>query len=91
MHAYYWKFSYHIYILLLIFYHIIYILLAQVNCAVVAILLHYFFLASFMWMLMEGVFLYVTLIKVFSQINWKYYVAFTVFCYGKLAAYSVNV
>ena len=57
----------------------------QTLCATVAILLHYFFLTSFMWMLMEGVVLYIVLVKVFTQINWKYYASFTLLSYGKTA------
>jgi len=36
-----------------------------------------------MWMLAEGVVLYVVLVKVFTQVNWKYYTGFTLLCYGK--------
>ena len=39
----------------------------QVLCAVVAGLLHYFFLASFAWMCVEGIQLYVMLIEVFES------------------------
>lgn len=49
----------------------------------VAILLQYFYLASFMWMLMEGVVLYIVLIKVWEQIHWKYYFGLSLLCYGK--------
>ncbi len=38
----------------------------QALCAVVAAVLHYFFLAAFMWMLMEGIQLYVMLVEVFE-------------------------
>ena len=34
---------------------------------------------------MEGVVLYIVLVKVFIQVNWKYYVGFTVLSYGKTA------
>ena len=34
---------------------------------------------------MEGVVLYIVLVKVFTQINWKYYVSFTLLSYGKIA------
>ena len=57
----------------------------QVVCATVAILLQYFFLTSFMWMLMEGIVLYIVLVKVFTQVNWKYYISFTLLSYGKTA------
>ena len=51
----------------------------------VAVLLHYFFLATFMWMLMEGVVLYVILVKVFiAGFEKRYMFLFTVISYGKL-------
>ena len=53
-----------------------------IHCQVIAVLLHYFFLVSFMWMLMEGVFLYITLVKVFVTSKKPYYVAFTLTSYG---------
>lgn len=62
----------------------------QVVCAIVAILLQYFFLTSFMWMFMEGVVLYIVLVKVFTQINWKYYVGFTILSYGKIVQMIMN-
>ena len=53
-----------------------------IHCQAIAVLLHYFFLVSFMWMLMEGVVLYFILVKVFIS-NTKYYVlAFTITSYG---------
>ena len=36
------------------------------GCRTVAVVVHYLFLVSFMWMLMEGVVLYVILVKVFA-------------------------
>ena len=59
----------------------------------VAILLQYSYLfhAPFMWMLMEGVVLYVTLVKVFVH-NHKYYIiGFTVASYGTLAQWILYV
>ena len=54
----------------------------QIVCSAIAILLQYLFLVTFMWMLMEGVVLYVTLVKVFVH-NHKYYIiGFTVASYG---------
>ena len=48
----------------------------QVLCSVIAGFLHYFFLASFAWMCLEGVQLYVMLIEVFeaerSRVAWYY-------------------
>ena len=53
-----------------------------IHCQVIAVLLHYFFLVSFMWMLMEGVVLYIILIKVFVTNAKKYVFAFTIASYG---------
>jgi len=38
-------------------------------CVLVAVLLHYFYLASFGWMMLEGVFLYIMIVEVFSTVN----------------------
>ena len=59
---------------------------SQVGCQVVAVLLHYFFLVTFMWMLMEGVVLYVALVRVFDKKKTSYIIAFTAISYGKLPA-----
>jgi len=49
----------------------------------VAVLLHYLFLASFLWMLLEGVYLYVLIVEVFSTIKvWYLYV----FAWGKFSS-----
>ena len=53
-----------------------------IHCQVVAVLLHYFFLVSFMWMLMEGVVLYVALVRVFVVHKKRYIAAFTATSYG---------
>ena len=53
-----------------------------IHCQAIAVLLHYFFLVSFMWMLMEGVVLYIILIKVFVTNTKKYVFAFTIASYG---------
>lgn len=53
-----------------------------VLCAVVAGILHYFFLTSFAWMCLEGVQLYVMLVEVFeaekSRVSWYYLTAYGV-------------
>ena len=49
------------------------------GCRTVAILMHYLFLVSFMWMLMEGVVLYVALVKVFVKNQKRYIMGFTIF------------
>ena len=53
-----------------------------IHCQVIAVLLHYFFLVSFMWMLMEGVVLYVVLVHVFVKNKKLYMLAFTIASYG---------
>ncbi len=62
-----------------------------IHCQVVAVLLHYFFLVSYMWMLMEGVFLYLALVKVFITNTKKYLIIFTVISYGVPLLYMVFV
>ncbi len=52
------------------------------HCKVIAVLLHYFFLCTFMWMLMEGVALYVALIRVFETHSVKYIMGYTAVGYG---------
>ncbi|XP_064406828.1 uncharacterized protein LOC135351685 isoform X5 [Halichondria panicea] len=52
------------------------------GCRTVAVLMHYLFLVSFVWMLMEGVVLYVALVKVFVKNQKKYIIGFTIFSYG---------
>ena len=54
-----------------------------IGCRLVAVLLHYWFLVSFMWMLMEGVVLYVALVRVLVTSHRKYIAAFTVTSYGE--------
>ena len=58
-----------------------------IHCQVIAVLLHYFFLVSFMWMLMEGVILYVALVCVFIKHKRRYIFAFTVTSYGLPVVY----
>ena len=60
--------------------------LVPVGCRLVAVLLHYWFLVSFMWMLMEGVVLYVALVRVFIKYHARYIAAFTIASYGELLA-----
>ncbi|XP_064406818.1 adhesion G-protein coupled receptor G2-like isoform X2 [Halichondria panicea] len=52
------------------------------GCRTAAVLMHYLFLVSFMWMLMEGVVLYVALVKVFVKNQKRYIIGFTIFSYG---------
>lgn len=50
-------------------------------------LLHYFFLVTFMWMLMEGVVLYVALVRVFVKKQKYYIAAFTIVSYGMFTVF----
>ena len=54
----------------------------QIACQSIAVLLHYTFLVTFMWMLMEGVVLYVALVKVFVTKPRNYIIGFTAVSYG---------
>ena len=61
-----------------------------IHCQVIAVFLHYFFLVAFMWMLMEGVVLYIILVKVFvTNTSKKYMIGFTVASYGIPVLYLV--
>ena len=44
----------------------------QSVCILVAVLLHYFYLAAFGWMLLEGVFLYIMIVEVFNTVDMRY-------------------
>ena len=55
----------------------------------IAVFLHYLFLVTFMWMLMEGVVLYIVLVKVFVNGSEKaYIILFTVLSYGEYVHHS---
>lgn len=43
------------------------IVVTQIGCAIIAGILHFFFLASFSWMCLEGVQLYLMLVEVFES------------------------
>ena len=53
------------------------------GCRTAAVIMHYLFVVSFMWMLMEGVVLYVTLVKAFITNHKRYMIGFFIFSYGK--------
>ena len=53
------------------------------GCQTAAVIIHYLFLVSFMWMLMEGVVLYVALVKVFVTEQRRYAMGFFLFSYGR--------
>ena len=49
----------------------------QIFCKIIAILLHYAYLASFCWMLVEGIHLYRLIVIVYGNeknLKWLYYV-----------------
>ena len=52
-------------------------------CAAISVLLLYLFLVMFMWMLMEGVVLYLVLIKVSVRRSQCYIAAFTALSFGQ--------
>ena len=56
-----------------------------------AVLLQYFFLVTFMWMLMEGVVLYVVLVRVFIKHHKRYVAGFTVASYGEFFLPSIRL
>ena len=54
-----------------------FVLVFQVLCIVVAITINYFYLAAFGWMVMEGVMLYLKVVKVFNvTTTTKYFYGF---------------
>ena len=57
---------------------------SHVGCLAVAALLHYFILASFMWMLMEGVLAYLLFVKVFGTPVSHYMFKASLLAWGKL-------
>ncbi|CAI8010534.1 Adhesion G protein-coupled receptor L3 [Geodia barretti] len=59
----------------------------QIACQTIAVVLHYAFLVTFMWMLMEGVVLYVALVRVFVTKPHRYVIGFTVVSYGAPLVY----
>ncbi|XP_059145807.1 adhesion G protein-coupled receptor L4-like [Physella acuta] len=55
---------------------------SDVGCVIVAILLHYFILAAFMWMLVEAIEMYHALVTVFSKYEGYYLVKRCLFAWG---------
>jgi hypothetical protein len=60
---------------------------SEVGCVAVAALLHYFILASFMWMLMEGVLQYLLFVKVLGAHFSHYMLKTTITAWGKIFAF----
>ena len=59
-------------------------------CLWVAVLLHYFILASFMWMLMEGLLQYLMLVKVLHVIGDRFIQKVALTAWGQLVGLSVG-
>ena len=55
----------------------------QAVCTGISVALQYLFLVTFMWMLMEGVVLYVLLVRVLVTHTKRYIIVFTVASYGQ--------
>ena len=53
-----------------------------IHCQIIAVLLHYFFLASFMWMLMEGVNLLMSFVRITVMKKLSYILTLTFISYG---------
>ena len=54
------------------------------GCRTAAVIMHYLFLVSFMWMLMESVVLYVALVRVFVTNQRRYMISYFIFSYGRI-------
>ena len=59
-----------------------FISIPQAVCSAIAMLLQYMLLVVFMWVLMEGVVLYVALVRVFVTHPGRYIAGFTITSYG---------
>ena len=55
----------------------------KAGCVIVAMLIFYFTLASFMWMAAEAVLMFQKLVIVFMDITTKYIVTVSIVCWGK--------
>ena len=62
-----------------------------IHCQIIAVFLHYFFLVSFMWMLMEGMVLYLALVKVFVSRTKGYLIGLSLVCYGLPVVYMGTI
>lgn len=58
-----------------------------IGCLIVAILLHYFILASFMWMLMEAFLQYLTFVKVLGTYVTRYTLKSVIAAWGEKNIY----
>lgn len=61
-----------------------------IGCLIVAILLHYFILASFMWMLMEAFLQYLTFVKVLGTYVTRYTLKSVIAAWGESALLSLS-
>ena len=53
------------------------------GCITVGVLIHYFSLASWMWMGAEAVLMFQKLIIIFGEITWKYILTVSIVCWSK--------
>ena len=63
---------------------------SQWLCNVAAAFLHYFLLALFSWMFVEGLYMYKSLIQVFSSRAHTTFKKYFILGYGKLTVYPTN-
>lgn len=61
-----------------------------IGCLIVAILLHYFILASFMWMLMEAFLQYLTFVKVLGTYVTRYTLKSVIAAWGESTLLSLS-
>ena len=51
---------------------VFFLLTSQIPCTIVAVFLHYFFLAAFSWMLCEAIMIYIFTVEVFGANDRKW-------------------
>jgi hypothetical protein len=61
-----------------------------IGCLIVAVLLHYFIVASFMWMLMEAFLQYLTFVKVLGTYVNRYTLKSVIAAWGKILIIRKN-
>ena len=64
---------------------------SRVGCIIVAVLLHYFTLASLMWMAVEAVNMYLLFVKVLNAYVSKFMIKASIVAWGKSVNLSVNI
>ena len=56
---------------------------SYIGCVVVAACLHYFLLASFIWMLIEGILQYIRFVKIFDTYIYKFTLKMGIIAWGE--------